>query len=307
MGVVAGHIERGLLEAKEGPRGNVLAMGVPGIVPGERLGPFPGRLSSDLIRRYGEATKDPNPRSRSGEAAPAVAVATQIWDAQRTGFHALVPQGVRASMTGGVHGEHDVMLHRPVVPGEPLRTWVEGYGSRRAAKHNLVTLRYATYGRDGGVVAEQWWTTVLLDALGEPAGEAPPAHSFPEEARVRPIGDYGITVDKEMPRRYAEASGDWSEHHFDDEVARREGFRGRFLHGLCSLGLCAQGIVALVGDGDPEKVQRIAVRFASPTYVGDDLVVHLYEAKGNAYAFEAEAGGAVVIRNGIAELRQRTP
>ncbi len=119
-------------------------MAGPGVVLGERLGPFPGRLTPELIRRYVEATQDPNADVLGGEVIRPVASVTQIWQAQQAGFATFVPEEVRGSMTGGVHGGHDVVLHRPIVPGEELRTWVEGHGSRRGGNQNLVTLHYAT-------------------------------------------------------------------------------------------------------------------------------------------------------------------
>lgn len=232
-----------------------------------------------------------------------MAIVTQIWEAQEAAFDALVPDNVKSSMTGGVHGGHDVVLHRPIEPGEGLQTVVEGYGSRRGGQHNLVSIRYTTRDDSGALLAEQWWTTVFLNARGDPVGRTAPEHSFPAAARDRPVGEYRIRADEDMPRRYAEVSGDWSVHHFDDSSACRNGFRRRFLHGLCTMGLCAQGLVAVVAGGDSERIRRIAVRFASPTYVGDDLSVHIYEAGDDTYAFDAEAGGAVVIRDGLAELR----
>jgi acyl dehydratase len=278
-------------------------MTVPGVVLAERLGPFPGCITPELVRQYAAATRDPNPRAVAGDAVPPVAVVTQIWEAQQAGFKAVVPDEVRASMTGGVHGEHDVVLHRPLAPGEDLRTWVEAWGARRGGKHALLTLRYATYDQADALVAEQWWTTVLLNALGDPAGEAAPDHAFPEGARSHHVADYRINADDGMPRRYAEVSSDWSPHHFDVEAARRSGADRPFLHGLCTMALCAQGVVSLVAGGDPDRVRRVAVRFASPTFIGDDLEVHLYQAGDRLFAFEADAGGAAVVRNGLAELR----
>lgn len=272
---------------------------------GERVGPFSGRLTPGLVRRYAQATKDPNPAALAGDSVPPIALVTQIWEAQQAGYDAFVPAEVKATMTGGVHGEHDVVLHRPVMPDEPLQTWVEAYGSHRGGRegnHNVVTLHYATHGDDGTLIADQWWTTVLLHAVGEPVGAPPPRHGFPDEARRRPIGVYRIRADEDMPRRYAEVSGDWMPHHFEDEAARRSGFSRRFLHGLCTMALCAQGVVHVAADGDPRRIRRLAVRFAAPTYVGDDLVVHLYEGDRSTVVFEAEAGGAGVIRNGFSEL-----
>lgn len=274
-----------------------------GVVLGMTLGPFPGSLTADLVKTYAEATNDPNARVRAGAVVPPVAVVTQIWAAQEQAFVDLIPSVVHRTMTGGVHGQHELLLHRPIAPGEELRTWVEGQGSRRAGRHHVVTLRYLTLDTTGEPVVEQWWTTVFLDAVGEPVGATAPDHLFPDEARAAFVGEHRVVVDPDMPRRYAEVSGDWSRHHFDDEVAQRSGFARRFVHGLCTMALCGQAVTELAGGGDPSVVSRLAVRFAAPAYVGDEVVVRLYRTSETSYVFEALAGDTLVIRNGLAELR----
>ena len=275
----------------------------PGVLVGAWRGPFPGCLDADLVRRYAAATRDPSPLLRAGTAVPPVAVVTQIWDAQNAGRDAAVPEILQRSATSGVHGEHDVLLHRPIVPGEPLRIWVEGQGARPAGRNSLVTLRYTAVDADDAVVAEQWWTTVYLGVSCDPVGEPAPEHAFPDDARERPLGTYTVDVDADMARQYAEVSGDWSPHHFEVAAARQSGFDRVFLHGLCAMALCAQGVVELVADGDPNRVRRVAVRFATPTFLGEQLHVRLYDAGALGCAFEADAAGATVITHGRAELR----
>jgi acyl dehydratase len=255
------------------------------------------------VQRYAAATKDPSPRVQAGQAVPPVAVVTTIWEAQVAGRAAAVPELLQTSGTGGVHGEHEVLLHRPIVAGEPLRVSVVGHGSRPAGRNSLSTLHYLVRDASDALIAEQWWTTVYLNTTCETTGAAPPEHLFPEGARERPIGDWVVAVDEQMARRYAEVSGDWSAHHFDIAAAQRSGFDRLFIHGLCVMALCAQGVVALVAGGDPERVRRIAVRFAAPTFLGEQLRMRLFDAGPLGYAFEAESGGSAVITHGRAELR----
>jgi acyl dehydratase len=258
----------------------------PGVVLGTRVGPFAGCLDADVARRY----------------AP-VAIVTQIWEAQNAARAAAVPEWLQQEAAGGVHGEHDVVLHRPIVPGEPLRTWVEAHGARPAGRNALVTLRYVTLDAAGGEVAEQWWTTVYLGVTCDPTGDPAPSHTLEDAAGARPVGSCDLAIDEGMARRYAEASGDWSPHHFDVEAARRSGFDRPFLHGLCTLALCARCVVEQVAGGDTDRVRRVAARFASPVPLGETLRVHLYDAGAGCYGFEAACAGATVITHGLAELR----
>ena len=132
---------------------------------------------------------------------------------------------------------------------------------------------------------------------------AAPDHSFPDAAWDRPLGTWSLQVAADMARRYAAVSGDWSPHHFDDEAARRSGATGAFLHGLCTLALCAQAVVALAVGGGPERLARIAVRYAKPVLLGERRDVRLYDAGPDGLAFEAESRGSKVITQGRAELR----
>ena len=271
-----------------------------GVALGELHGPFEGRLDADLIRRYAHATKDPSSLAQVGMAVPAVALVTQIWDAQQSARPLLLAEELERAR--GVHGEHDVLLHRPLVVGEPLRIWVEGQGARPAGRNAAVTLKYSALDDQDRLVAEQWWTTVYPGMTCDAIGEPPPDHAFPEEARARPAGTYSIEIDAGMATRYAEVSGDWSPHHFEAEHARASGFDRIFLHGLCTMALCAQGAVDLVAGGDPSRVRRVAVRFATPTFIGERLDVRLYDAGPLGYAFEADSASATVITHGRVEL-----
>lgn len=278
-------------------------MTVPGLILGRRLGPFETCLDAGLVQRFASATRDPSPRVQTGAVAPPIVLVTQIWEAQMAGLSALIPENILSASTGGVHGEHDLVLHRPIVLGEPLQIWVEGQGCRPAGRNSLVTLRYTAIGADDNVVAEHWWTTSFLGATFNSGGGPPPDHTFPDQARQRQRGSYVVDVDVEMARRYADVSGDWSPHHFDVEAAHRSGFPRVFLHGLCTMTLCAQAVVELVADGIPERLRRIGVRFAAPTFLGEQLNIPLYEAGALEYAFEADTAGTAVIAHGRAQLR----
>jgi acyl dehydratase len=255
------------------------------------------------VRRFAAATADPAAGVRAGTVVPPTILATRIWEAQEASRAGAVPASIQRSATGGVHGEHDLVVHRPIVAGEPLRTWVERHGVRPAGRNTTVTLRYATVDADGEVVAEQWWTTVYLGTTSEPEGDPAPDHAFPDDARRRPIGVHGVDVDAGMATRYAELSGDRSAHHFDVEAARASGFDRPFLHGLCTMALCAQGIAAIAAGGEPERLRRVAVRFASPMPLGERLDVQVHDAGPLGIAFEATCDGVAVITNGRAELR----
>jgi acyl dehydratase len=277
-------------------------MTIPAIVLGNRHGPFPTDLSADFIARYADATADPNPAYSGATAVPPVALVSQVFDVQTAG-NSDIPREVTATMTTGVHGEHDLLLHRPLEPGETLSTWVEAQGGRVSPNRTRVTIRMESIDHTGAIAAEQYWTTVLFGTdVAESVGQDPPDHAFPDDARERHAGRARIHIDRDMAQRYAEVSGDWSAHHFEPEAAARAGAADVFLHGLCTMGLCARAAVDTVAGGDPRRLSRVAVRFAAPALLGRDLDVDFYDAGADSFAFEATVDDATVIKHGLVRL-----
>jgi acyl dehydratase len=273
----------------------------PGVLLGSRIGPFERRLDAALRRAFAAATNGRVPDEREGSSVPPLAVVTLLWDAQNAGRFDLVPSWLQNAATSAVHGEHDVVVHRRLVPDETLSTWVEGSSARPAGRNTAVTLRYTTYDAGGELVAEQWWTTVWLGVTCEATGGLPPGHAFPDAARSHLIGHWRELVDEDMARRYAVASGDWSSHHFEVEAARRSGSDRAFLHGLCTMSLCGRAVAEIL-EHPSENVRRVAVRFASPMPLGEPLDLDLYDAGDGGYAFEATCGGVAVVTHGRVEL-----
>jgi acyl dehydratase len=267
-----------------------------------RHGPFAGALDRETIRKYAAATNDTNPRTLAGDAVPPTIPVLLVFDAQYAA-NVVVPRAVFESGRSGVHGEHEVLLHRPLVPGEALATWSEPFAIRNTRAGTRVVLHMEQFDARDQLVVEQWWTIFFAgsDLLAD-AGPEPPDHTFPESARERPVGSATQHVDADQPQRYAEVSNDWSAHHFDLEAARQSGFDYLFAHGLCTMAMCSQAVVAMVAEGDPSRVRRVAVRFASPTRLDEDLTVDVYEVDPVTYAFEASCAGAAVIKHGRMEL-----
>jgi acyl dehydratase len=273
---------------------------------GQRHGPFAGTLDPTVIAQYASATNDTNPAVVRGAAVPATFPVILIFDAQWAA-NAAVPQSVYRSGRNGVHGEHEVLLHRPLVPGEALDTFSEPFAVRNTRAGARVVLHMEQYGSDGALAVEHWWT-IFFPGCEELAdvGPEPPDHTFPDAARGHPVASVTQHVDLDTPTRYAEVSNDWSPHHFDLDAAHGAGVDYLFAHGLCTMAMCAQAAVGIVADGDPARVRRVAVRFASPTRLDEDLTVDVYDARGTegpgVYAFEATCAGAAVVKHGRLEL-----
>jgi acyl dehydratase len=268
-----------------------------------RHGPFPGRLDIDRIEAYAAATGDETALVLAGQAVPAVFPVVLTFDAQEAA-NGDVPGQAWREAKGALHGEHDIVLHRPLTPGESLQTWSRISTVRTVPVGTQVVLYIEQFDADGVLTVEQWWTTVLL-GLREMVGFGGPApdHRFEESARARPLGSAVHHMDSALAHRYAEVSGDWSAHHFDITAARASGFDFLFAHGLCTMAVCAHRVLGLIGISDPGRVSRVAVRFASPTPLGSDLFVDAYGISADSFAFEATCAGVKTITHGRLELR----
>jgi len=268
-----------------------------------RHGPFPGVLDQERIVAYAGATGESTRAVQAGEAVPAVFPIILAFEAQEAA-RADLPDGIWERVRGGVHGEHDIVLYRPLNPGETLDTWAQLSAVRTSRAGTKVVVHFEQMGSDGRVAVEQWWTMVLLGLDGvADLGSVPAEHRFPESALANPLGTAVQHVADDTARRYAEVSGDWSAHHFDIDVARSAGFDFLFAHGLCTMAMCTHRVLDVIGVVDPGRVRRVAVRFASPTRLGGDLTVRAYDAGEGVVAFDAASGDATVITHGRLELR----
>ena len=71
---------------------------------------------------------------------------------------------------------------------------------------------------------------------------------------------------------YAGASGDFHPFHHDEIYATSHGFDQLFAHGMLTMGITGQALVAVFG---PEGLDRYAADFLKPVWPGDTLAAEL--------------------------------
>ncbi|MCU1484744.1 MAG: putative dehydrogenase [Actinomycetia bacterium] len=277
-------------------------------LPLDKLGvTYPEKVATiDAARAlaYAAATNDDNEAYTSGRLVPPVFAVVPAFDnVGEVGADVIPPENLLSL----VHGEQDIHLHKPLVPGTTLRSKATFLSARAGSTSTRITTRVDSTDDAGELVAEQYFTIFLrglTDATS--AGPDKPGHDFPEEARATPVGEVTIHVDDDQTFRYRDASGDMNPIHVDDEIARSVGLPGKILHGLCTMAMTSQAVITTVAGGDPARLKRLAVRFAANVLPGNDVVTTIYAAgEGDGrthYAFEATSAGATVIKNGWAEV-----
>ena len=283
-------------------------MAEPRVLVGTTYGPIDAVIDADHARAYARATNDLNPAYLDEGVVPPVFTVSLILGMLHQAHAASMPAGAVRGARGGVHGEHDLYLHRPLMAGEHVTAKADTYTAQVTPAGCLVSQHFVFTDDAGEAVVEHYWTTFMMGGVLDPAGPPLADHSFPDAARADPLGTYSIHVDDDQSFRYAGASTDHAAMHVHDGPAVQMGFPSKFMQGLCTFAMCSQAVIHLAAGGDPRPLSRLAVRFSSPVFPRNDVEVSAYDAGlgddgRRLVAFEAESAGVAVIKHGRAEFR----
>lgn len=265
-----------------------------------------GYVDADAVAAFALATNDPRPAYLAGTAVPPLFTVSLVLAEYHIGSRRA--SDLIGGWTSRVHGEHDVRLHRPVVPGEVVEWTSLFHGLRRNRGGVLETQRIAVTDKRGSLLVEHYWSNQNVGgSVDNELGQDKPTHAFPAEARRRAVGTLRVPVDRDQAFRYAGVSGDHAPHAINDQSAREEGFPEKVLQGLCTLAMSSGAMIDLAADGDPTRLRRLAGRFASPVFPKRDLLVTSYDAgclgdRCRVFAFEVAQDGVPVITHGRVEV-----
>ncbi|MCU1699242.1 MAG: dehydratase [Mycobacterium sp.] len=251
---------------------------------------------------YAKATNDPIAQHLDGTLAPPVfAVVPALSDlAEATMF--AVPDELMLRI---LHGEQDFRFLRPIVPGETLKVRSKVIGIHGKSSGVVVTTVAETRDATDGLVNEQYFAGFFRGGnWPHEAGTPAPEHGFDEVLRERPA-DFVVeqTFDADQTFRYAEPAGDPMPIHLDEEIAKSMGLPGIIMHGLCTMAFNSHAVLSQVAPANPERLKRLAVRFASPGRPGQVMTTSVWEKSSGIYAFEsANNEGQVLIKDGLAVI-----
>jgi acyl dehydratase len=284
-------------------------MSDPQVAVGATFGPIEAEITADETIVYARATNDPNPEHLEGRLTPPVFTVKTIFQLYMEAGRGSIPQGAVRNARGGVHGSHDLYLHRPLVPGAKVTCTADTAHASNAGSGAQVSQHLVIADESGAPYVEHYWTTFYMGGEVDPGGPPLAPHLTPEGAQDRPIGSWTTQVADAQGPFYAAASGDHAPMHLDAEAAKGMGYPGRFMQGLCTFAMCSNAVIAVAAGEDPTKLRRLAARFSAPVFPPADLTVELFDAGTTAdgrraVAFEAstKANGATVVKHGWAEL-----
>jgi acyl dehydratase len=265
-------------------------MSTPGERVGTTVGPIEIVIDGDRAAAFAEAIDDPEPSHRSGQVAPLTFIVVPTFDLT---VRTLGVATEGASLMGGVHGEEDIRVHRPLTAGMRLQATGRVHGVRVSPSGTRVAM-HVSAGDDDGLAVEHFWTCFVRgQVLGESAGPETPDHELTDEDRARPPRRVSVPVAREVTQRYADASGDHSPAHTDPAAAANAGFPDIILHGMCTVGLAVSALAP--------TARRVAVRFARPAHPGHPLELDAFKLGNGGLGFEARSQGVPVLTQGRLE------
>ncbi len=241
-------------------------------------------ITAEQIAAYAAASGDPNPRHRPGPGQMASVVFPVVHGLPLLAVVTTDPDLGVDNPLMIVHGEEEIVHHRPVHPGDTLVLTPQLVAVEDKGKGATFAARVTAVTPDGEAVHEQ--TAVIFVRGAGSGGERPaPAAPIPEHGQA--VAEFSSHIPIEMPAAYAAASGDHNPIHLDESVARMVGLPGVINHGLGTLSLVAGGLVERIAAGDPTRVRRLAVRFTDMVFPGSDVTTTVWR-QGEGFGFSTK-------------------
>jgi acyl dehydratase len=208
-----------------------------------------------------------------------------------------------------LHGEQSLELHRPLPPvGEVIgRTRVDAIYDKGPNKGAQLIQLQTLHDAQSDALLATIRATVLLRGDGGFGGSSaglPKPHPLPE----RPCDTSIALATRPEQAAIYRLSGDRNPLHIDPAVAQQAGFERPILHGLCSYAFAGRAVIKALCNGDPERLQRLDVRFSNPVFPGDTLVTEIWHEAEGVAAFRVRVleRGIVAIDNGLVKYRRPT-
>jgi acyl dehydratase len=271
---------------------------------GEWSEPLEFDIEKERIQAYAAATNDPIAQHVAGEFAPPVFSIVPAFQVAGMAMMSVVPGEYLMRV---VHGEQDFRFHAPLLPGTKVTSRARAIGLRQRSSGVTCTVLAET--RDAAsdeLLTEQYLVSFFRGVEGAPdVGEAPPDHSFDDALRdSEPQAEVVQTYDADQTYRYAEASGDPMPIHTDENIAKAAGLPGIIIHGLCTMAFTSVAVIENNCADDPQRLDRLAVRFAKIALPEQTITTRLWRPKGSGtVSFEtSNEEGDLVIKDGLAEI-----
>jgi acyl dehydratase len=209
--------------------------------------------------------------------------------------------GLEFNLAMLLHGEQEVILHKPLPPEQKLTTSAhipEIYDKGKAA---LVILESTARDEAGDPLFTNRFSLFIRGEGGFGGDSGPKAgNAAPDRAPD------GVVESKTLPQQALiyRLSGDKNPLHADPEFAKMAGFDRPIIHGLCSYGVVCKAVVDEVLGGDVTRGERYQARFAGVGFPGETYQTSFWK-EGEKVLIQAKSveRDAPIITNAAITLR----
>jgi len=258
-------------------------------------------VTPEHIALYASATNDENPAYEGETGIAPHMLHTRMF--KECMFQIATDPELDLDLLRLVHGEHDATFHLPVKAWDLMQVRGELLSVDEKSSGLLVTSK--VYGFIDGELAVEAKTAYFIRGKKKkaPEGEVKKAAPKPPPADP-PAPDYQVQfhVDDDQSYRYAKASLDDNPIHVDPDTAKAAGLPSVILHGLCTMAMSGKSVVDTLAAGDPRRLKRLGVRFASPVFNSSQLTTLGWKTDNGSSFIVRDETGKVVIANGVVEL-----
>jgi acyl dehydratase len=176
-----------------------------------------------------------------------------------------------------VHAEQDSTFHRPIRPGDRLRTIATLIQVRRLTPGAYTVTKLATVdAATAEPVVTSYASTIYrgvpVEGPDTQIDTAPPLPAMlPQAAWSHQVA---IPVPREAPHVYTECAQIWNPIHTERRVALEAGLPDIILHGTAAWALAATQLIHSCAAGEPTRLQRLAGRFAAMVIPGTTITLY---------------------------------
>ena len=217
-------------------------------------------------------------------------------------FLAETASAAAVDLSGILHGEQDIIFHRPIpVEGalitEGRVTHIYDKGKDKGA---LVIAQADTFHSDGAKLFTNIFT-LFARKDGGFGGQPGPSPVVEIPDREPDLVEPDLPS-PDQPLLYR-LSGDIFTLHVDPEFAQRSGFEKPIMHGLCTHGFACRAVIKHLMPGHPERMTRFKLRFSQTLYPGVPIETRIWRTGPGRAVFQTvnQETGQVVLDQGVVE------
>ncbi len=207
-----------------------------------------------------------------------------------------------------VHAAQDSTFHRPIRPGDRLRTTASIIQVRAIRPGAFVLTKFETVDDQTAEPVVTSYSSAIYRGVavqGENAQiEEPPTLTTASNG-INSTSPVPIPIAREAPHVYTECAQIWNPIHTERRIALDAGLPDIILHGTATWALAASELIQRCADGDPTRLHRIAGHFTAMVIPGTTITLH-YDTIGNGSSavayYVCNAEGAAAISHGLAVI-----